>query len=182
MSRILQPQVGGASVAAQQASIRKQQQARLSSRLPCACRRSAGALKVLDVRIDWHVKRPTSITVKRRAAARAGNEQVGIRAQGSAQADGGLAGLRRQIECMQPQFLRSTRAARREDVVPTPTDPMEFLKSRRDLKAQSAAKEHTNEVRGGGRDPDVRRPGAGLSQSPARSKFFRSAMHALLSF
>jgi len=54
---------------------------------------------------------------------------------------------------------------------------MGFLKSTRNFKALSAAKEHTNEVRGGGRDPGVRRPGAGLGQSPARSKFFRAAMH-----
>jgi len=65
-------------------------------------------------------------------------------------------------------------------VVPTPADPMGFLKSTRDVKARSAAKEHTNEVRSGGRDPDVRRPGAGLSQLPARSKFLRAAMHAIV--
>ena len=54
-------------------------------------------------------------------------------------------------------------------MVPTPTGPMEFYKSTRDLKEQSAGKENTNEVRDGGRDPGVRRPGAGLSQSPASS-------------
>jgi len=52
---------------------------------------------------------------------------------------------------------------------------MGFLKSARDFKGPSAAKEHTGEVRGGGRDPGVRRPGAGLGQSPARSRFFRAA-------
>jgi len=31
-------------------------------------------------------------------------------------------------------------------VVPTPTDPVEFRKSTRDLKALSASKEYTNEV------------------------------------
>jgi len=46
-------------------------------------------------------------------------------------------------------------------VVPTPTDPMEFRKSTRDLKVLSAPKEHTIEVRGDGRDPGVRRRGAG---------------------
>jgi len=54
-------------------------------------------------------------------------------------------------------------------VVPALTGPMEFHKSARDLKEQSAGKEHTNEERDGGRDPGVRRPGAGLSQSPASS-------------
>ena len=34
------------------------------------------------MRIAWHVKRPTSSTVKRMAAARAGNEQIGMRAPG----------------------------------------------------------------------------------------------------
>ena len=53
--------------------------------------------------------------------------------------------------------------------VTTPTGPMESRKSTRDLKRQSAGKEHTNEVRDGGRDPGVRRPGPGLSQSPASS-------------
>jgi len=38
---------------------------------------------VLGVRIDWHVKRPTSSTVKRMAAARAGKEQISMRAAGS---------------------------------------------------------------------------------------------------
>jgi len=62
-------------------------------------------------------------------------------------------------------------------VGPTPADPVEFRKCARDLKALSAAKEHTNEERGGGRDPGVRRPGAGRSQLPAPSKIFRAAMH-----
>ena len=48
-------------------------------------------------------------------------------------------------------------------VVPTPTGPIEFHMSTQDLKEQSARKEHTNEVRDGGRNPGVRRPGAGLS-------------------
>ena len=59
------------------------------------------------------------------------------------------------------------------------TDPVEFRKCARDLKALSAVKEHTNEERGGGRDPGVRRPGAGRGQLPTRSKIFRAAMHVL---
>ena len=58
---------------------------------------------------------------------------------------------------------------------PTPTDPVEFRKCARDLKALSAVKEYTNEERGGGRDPGARRPGAGRGQFPARSKIFRAA-------
>jgi hypothetical protein len=88
----------------------------------------------------------------------------------------GLAGLRRQLECTQLQFLESARTASSVVVMPTPTDPMGFLKSTRDFRAPSAAKEHTNAVRGGGHDPGVRRPGAGLGQSPARTKIFRAAM------
>jgi len=38
------------------------------------------------------------------------------------------------------------------------------------VKAFSAATEYTNEERGGGRDPGVRRPGVGRGQFPARSK------------
>ena len=60
-------------------------------------------------------------------------------------------------------------------VGPMPTDPVEFRKCARDLKALSAAKEYTSEERGGGRDPGVRRPGAGRGQLPARSKIFRAA-------
>ena len=94
----------------------------------------------------------------------------------------GLAGLRRQLECTQLQFLESARTASSVVVVPTPTDPMGFLKSTRDFRAPSAAKEHTNEVGGGGHDPGVRRLGAGLGQSPARTKIFRAAMHAFVFF
>ena len=65
----------------------------------------------------------------------------------------GLAGLRRQLQCTQLQFLESARTASSVVVVPTPTDPMGFLKSTRDFRAPSAAKEYTNEVRGGGHDP-----------------------------
>jgi len=35
------------------------------------------------VRIGWHVQRPTNSTVKRMAAARAGNKQISMRAAGS---------------------------------------------------------------------------------------------------
>jgi len=90
------------------------------------------------------------------------------------QEGGGQAGLRLQIECTQRKFLGSARtatscswgaleqlqlAASSVVVVHTPMG----CKSTRDLKELSAGKEHTNEVQGGGRDPGVRRPGAGLS-------------------
>jgi len=39
----------------------------------------------------------------------------------------------------------------------------------------SATKKHTNEGQGGGRNPGVKRPGAGRGQSPARSKIYRAA-------
>ena len=61
-------------------------------------------------------------------------------------------------------------------VGPMPTDPVELRKCARDSKALSAVKEYTNEERGGGRDPGVRRPGAGRGQLPARSKIFRAAL------
>jgi len=56
-----------------------------------------------------------------------------------------------------------------------PTDPVEFRKCARDLEALSASTENTNEERGSGRDPGVRRPGTGRGQLPARSKIFRAA-------
>jgi len=62
-------------------------------------------------------------------------------------------------------------------VGPTPTDPVEFRECARDARTWSAAKKHTNEEQGGGRDPGVKRPGAGRGQLPARSKIFRAAMH-----
>jgi len=62
-------------------------------------------------------------------------------------------------------------------VVPTPTHPAGI---RRDLRTWSAAKKHTDEERGGRRDPVVRRPGAGRGQLPERSKIFRAAMHKLM--
>jgi len=75
-------------------------------------------------------------------------------------------------------ILGSAEAGRSAVVGPTPTDPVEFRKYARDLKALSATKEHTNEERGGGRDPGVRRPGTGRGQLPTRSKIFR-VIHVL---
>jgi len=49
-------------------------------------------------------------------------------------------------------------------VGPTPTDPVEFRKCVRDLKTLSTVQKHTNEERGGSRDPGVRRLGAGRGQ------------------
>jgi len=66
-------------------------------------------------------------------------------------------------------------------VGPTPTDPVEFRRCARDLKTLSAAKKHTNEERGGSRDPGDRRPGAGSGQVPARSLILR-AVCLFLSF
>ena len=63
-------------------------------------------------------------------------------------------------------------------VGPTTTDLVEFRKCARNLKALSAGKEHTNEERGGGRDPGVRRPDTGRGQLPACSKIFR-VIHVL---
>jgi len=42
---------------------------------------------------------------------------------------------------------------------------MGILKNTQDFKAPGAVKEHTTEVRGGGRDPGVKRPGAGLGMA-----------------
>jgi len=77
-------------------------------------------------------------------------------------------------------ILGSAGAGSSSVVRPMPTDPVEFRKCARDLKALSAAKEHTNEERGGGRDPGVRRLGAGRGQLPARSKIFHAAMQVLI--
>jgi len=70
-------------------------------------------------------------------------------------------------------ILGSAEAGSSAVVGPTPTDAVELRKCARDLKALSAAKEYTNKERGGGRDPGVRRPGAGRGQFPARPKIFR---------
>jgi len=64
---------------------------------------------------------------------------------------------------------------RAQRAVPTSTNPMGILKSTREFKAAGADKEHTATVRGGGRDPGVRRPGSGFGRPTARSKFFRTA-------
>jgi len=65
----------------------------------------------------------------------------------------------------------SARAASSVVVVPTSTDPMGILKNTQDFKVPGAVKEHTTEVRGGSRDPGVKRPGAGLGLSPALFPF-----------
>jgi len=90
----------------------------------------------------------------------------------------GLAGLCWQFGCTQLQLLGSARAVNSVVVVPTSTDPMGILKSKREFKAPGAGKGHTNAVRSRGRDPGVRRPGAGLGRPTARSKFFRAAKHS----
>ena len=60
---------------------------------------------------------------------------------------------------------------RAQQAVPTSTDRIGILKNTREFKASGAGQEHTSEVRGGGRDPGVRRPGSGLGRPTARSKF-----------
>jgi len=60
---------------------------------------------------------------------------------------------------------------RAQQAVPTSTDPMGILKNTREFKAPGTGKEHTSEVRGGGRGPGVRRPGSGLGRPTARSEF-----------
>jgi len=105
-----------------------------------------------------------------------GTSRLACARQVQSKAGEGLAWVRRQIECTQLQFWGSARAASSVVVVPTPTDPMGFLKSTRDFKARSAAKEHTNEVRSGGRDPGVRRPGqVSVSRQHARSSLVHNA-------
>ena len=179
---------------AQQSSVRA---------LPHACRRSSGVERVLDVRIDWHVKRPTINKVKHRAvqSQTGGGQSDDSRSSArSCSCWGALEqraawsyclrlqtpwGSARVREMWRHRVHQRSTLVKREGavaglvseglalvsgsagtgsstvVVPTPMDPLEFRKSTRDLKALSAAKEHTNEERGGGRDPGVRRPGAG---------------------
>jgi len=122
--------------------------------LPHACRRSSGAERVLNVRIDWHVKRQTKNKVKRRAVR--------------SQAGEGRAGRRQQIECTQVQLSGSAITEGSVVVFATLADPIGFRPSTRDVKAQSAAKEHTSEARGDDRGPGVRRPGADLGQRWSR--------------
>jgi len=102
----------------------------------------------------------------RRAAARAGNEQVGMRAPGSEQARRGVnmgmmmksntrnyssGGAHEQI-----RRGRGTYGYRPNGV------PQNYAR----CQVRNAAKENTNEVRSGGHGPGVTR--AGLGQSPAR--------------
>ena len=73
-------------------------------------------------------------------------------------------------------LISGSAGARSSTVVgSTPTDPVEFRKCARDLKTLSAARKHTNEERGGSRDPGVRMPGAGRGQLSTRSKIFVAA-------
>jgi len=118
--------VVGASGAAQQASVRKQQQAGRSSRACVHCRMHAD------------------------------------------EAGEGLARRREQIECTQLQLSGSARTAGILFVFTTPSDPIGFRTSTRDVEAQSAAKEHISEARGDDRGPGVRWPGADLGQRWSR--------------
>ena len=74
-------------------------------------------------------------------------------------------------------LLGSAEAGTSAVVGPTSTDPVEFRKCARDLKALSEATDYTTEERGGGRNPGVRRPGVGRGQFPARSKIFDGIHH-----
>ena len=76
----------------------------------------------------------------------------------------GLPGLFWLFGCMEVHLLGSARDVNSVVVIPTSTDPMGILKSTREFKAPGANKEHTSAVRGGGRDPGVRRPGSGLGR------------------
>jgi len=105
---------------------------------------------VLNVRIDWHVKRPTNKKVKRRAV--------------QSQTGEGLARRREQIECTQLQLSGSARTAVSVVVLAVSADAIGFCTSTRDVEAQSAGKEHTSEARGDDRGPGVTRPGADLGQ------------------
>jgi len=130
---------------AQQSSVRA---------LPHSCRRSSGEVRVLNVRIDWHVKRPTNKKVKRREV----QSQAGER----------LARRREQIECTHLQLAGSARTAGIFFVFSPPSDPIGFRTSTRDVEVQIAAKEHTSEARGDDRGPGVRGPGDDLGQRWSR--------------
>jgi len=68
-------------------------------------------------------------------------------------------------------------------VVPTPHgssgDPGECARFE---VVERSEKKHTDEGRGGRRDPGVRRPGAGRGQLPARSQIFRAALFSVTWF
>jgi len=99
-------------------------------------------MRVLGVRIAWHVKRSTSSTVKRSTAARAGDEQVGMRAAGS---EPGRRRASRDTPANQVHAVTvrgDARASNSVVVLTTPTDPMVFRRSTRDVKARSAAKQN----------------------------------------
>jgi len=124
-----------------------------------------GALRVLGVRIAWHVKRPTSSTVKRMAVARAGNEQISMRTAGSepGRRRASKATPANQVHAVRTVLGERSRSEERGRSA-CAYGPYGFRKSTRDAKARSAAEEHTNEARGGGGSPGVRRPGVGLGQ------------------
>jgi len=131
---------------AQQSSVRA---------LPYACRRRSGEVRVLNVRIDWHVKRTTDKKVKRRAV----QSQAGER----------LARRREQIERTHLQLSGSARTAGSPLVVfATPADPIGFRTSTRDVETQIAAKEHTSKARGDNHGPGVRGSGEDLGQRWSR--------------
>jgi len=136
-----------------QAAAGKAQQSSVRA-LPHACRRSSGEVRVLNARIDWHVKRPTNKKVKHRAV--------------QSQAGEGLARRREQIECTGTQLQLSGSARTAGSVVVFASDPIGFRTSTRDVEAQSATREHTSEARGDDRGPGVRRPGADLGQRWSR--------------
>ena len=114
-------------------------------------------------RTQRHVKRTTNSTVKRSTAARVGDEQVSMRAAGSETGRQRASRTTSANQVYATTVLGDARAVSSDVMVPTPTDPMVFHNSTRDVKTRSAVKENTNETRDGGGSPGVRRPGDGLS-------------------
>ena len=117
LNKILRPQVIGESDAAQEGSVRKQEQSgRRAS--PHECRRRG----VLNACTKWQVRRQPRNSGERRAVR--------------TQTGGRQAGRRQQIECTKLQLSRGARAEDSGVGFGAPADPMESRPSVRDVRAQ----------------------------------------------
>ena len=76
------------------------------------------------MRIAWHVKRPTSSTVKRMAAARGGNEQISRRAAGSEPGRPRVSKAMPENQAHAVTALGKRSSSEERGLPPMPTDPM----------------------------------------------------------
>jgi len=115
--------------------------------------------------------------------ALADNEQVGMRAPASEQGRRGACMATPEDRMLTATVLGARSSSQQRGRGAYAYGPNAGSSRKREISRHAAQqKSHTNEMRSGSRDPGVKRPGDGLGQSPARSKFSRARSLVQVSF